>query len=250
MRTYKLIACALLAALAFFLQISNEVIGIPTGFGMTVDLAAVPVLIALFVFGAEYAMMVLALLALIILGISPTGYIGALMKLAATIPMVVVPYLIVHEKKASKEVLGAAAIVVVTLAVFGIATYFAGIPGLEMLTGVLPLIFVAILGYWMAQKGGRVDLSSPKLAFVALVIAAFARSIIMTLSNLYFAGPVFFHVSPTEFIDALNALFLPIFGEGMGWFVIFFWNMVQSVVEFVCAWIPAYHFGLVKRHSE
>jgi len=250
MRTYKLIACALLAALAFFLQISNEIIGIPTGFGMTVDLAAVPVLIALFVFGAEYAMMVLALLALIILGVSPTGYIGALMKLAATIPMVVVPYLIAHEKKASKEVLGAAAIVIVTLAVFGIATYFASIPGLEMLTGVLPLVFVAILGYWMAREGGRVDLSSPKLAFVALFFAAFARSIIMTLSNLYFAGPVFFHVSPTEFITALDGLFLPLFGEGMGWFVIFFWNMVQSAVEFTCAWIPAYHFGLVKRHSE
>ena len=250
MRTYKLIACALLAALAFFLQISNEVIGIPTGFGMTVDLAAVPVLIALFVFGAEYAMMVLALLALIILGISPTGYIGALMKLAATIPMVVVPYLIAHQKKPSKEILGAIAVIIVTLALFSISTYFAVIPGLEILTGIIPLLFVAVLGYWMARKGGKVNLSSPTIAVIALIIAAFSRSIIMTVSNLYFAGPVFFGVSPTEFITALNGLVLPVFGKEMGWFVIFFWNIIQSTLEFACAWIPAYYFGLVKRHGE
>ncbi len=249
MKTYKLIACALLAALAFFLQISNEILGFPTGFGMTVDLAAVPVLIALFVFGAEYAMMVLALLALIILGTSPTGYIGALMKMAATIPMIVVPYFIAHEKAVSRELLGAVAIILITLALFGIATQFASMPGLELLTGILPLAFIAVLGYWMASRGGKVDLSSPKIAVLALVLAALSRSTVMTLSNLYFAGPVFFHISPAEFMSALDNLVLPVLGSGMGWFVIFFWNCLQSVVEFAFAWIPAYYFGLVKRHS-
>lgn len=214
---------------------------------MTLDFAAVPVLLALFIFGAEYAMLVLALLALIILGVSPTGYIGALMKLAATIPLIVVPYLIANEKRAVNGLLGAFAIVLITLAVFGLSTYFASLPGLEMLIGILPLIFVAILGYWMATKGGKVDLSSPKLALIALVAAAFARSIIMSLANLYFAGPVFYGTSPSDFLATLDAVPLPLLGAGMGWFVIFFWNMVQSVIEFGCAWIIAYPLGLVKR---
>jgi riboflavin transporter FmnP len=250
MKTYRLIASALLAALAFVLQISNGVLGIPTGFGMTIDFAAVPVLIALFVLGAEYAMMVLALLALMILTTSPTGYVGALMKMAATIPMIVVPYFIAKEKKIYKDLIGGLAVIIGVLAIFAVSTELAQMPGLEMLAGIFPLLIIVAAGYWMAKKGGAVDLSNAKLALVALVIAAFARSLIMTFSNLYFAGPVFFYTSPAEFIEMLDALFLPFLGSGMGWFVIFFWNVVQSIVEFAFAWIPAYHFGLVKRYSE
>lgn len=247
MRSSRIIACVLLTLLAFFLQISNGVLGIQSGFGMTLDLAAVPVLLALFIFGAEYAMLVLALLALIILGVSPTGYMGALMKLTATIPLIVIPYLIANEKKPLRGVLGAGAIVVITLALFGIASYFASIPGMEVLTGIIPLLFVAILGYWIAQKGGKVDLSSPRLALIALVTAAFARSIIMSLANIYFAGPAFYYISPAEFLITLDAVSLPLLGSGLGWFVIFFWNMLQSIIEFGCAWIIAYPLGLAKR---
>jgi len=247
MRSSKILACLILTIIAFFLQFYNDAIGIQSGFGMTLDLAAVPVLLALFIFGAEYAMLVLALLALIILGVSPTGYIGALMKLAATIPLIAIPYWIGHEKNISKGVLGAAIIVAITLAVFGLATYFASIPGLEMLTGLFPLALVAILGYWIARRGGKVDLSSPKLALIALITAAFARSIIMTLANLYFAGPAFYGLSPGEFLLALDAVSLPLLGSGLGWFVIFFWNMVQSVIEFALAWLIAYPLGLAKR---
>jgi riboflavin transporter FmnP len=249
MKTYRLIASALLAALAFILQISNTFIGIPTGFGMTVDLAAVPALIALFVLGAEYAMMVLALLALIILGTSPTGYVGALMKLAATIPMVVVPYIIAREKSLLGDVAGTVIVVLAMLALFFVSTEFAKMDGLEMLAGLFPLAVVVAAGYLLARAGGRVNLGAPKLALLALALAALSRSAIMTFANLYFAGPVFFGISPDAFISMLDALFLPIFGSGMGWFVIFFWNVIQSVVEFAFAWIPAYHFGLVKRYS-
>lgn len=250
MKTYRLIASALLAALAFILQISNGVLGIPTGFGMTIDLAAVPVIIALFVLGAEYAMLVVALLALIILATSPTGYIGALMKMTATIPMIVVPYIIAKEEKIYKDLIGAVAVILGVLALFALSTELAQLPGLEMLAGIVPLIVIVVMGYWMARKGGKVDLSDVKLALVALVIAAFSRSLIMTFANLYFAGPVFYGISPDEFIGALDALLLPLFGSGMGWFVIFFWNVVQSIVEVAFAWVPAYYFGLVKRYSE
>ncbi|MBD3397616.1 hypothetical protein GF412_00580 [Candidatus Micrarchaeota archaeon] len=250
MRTYRLIASALLAALAFILQISNGVVGIPTGFGMTVDLAAVPVLIALFVLGAEYAMTVVALLALIILATSPTGYIGALMKMAATIPMIVVPYIIAKEEKIYRDLIGAVAVILGVLALFALSTELAQMQGIEMLAGIVPLLVVVAVGYWMARKGGRIDLSDAKLAIIALAIAAFSRSLIMTFANLYFAGPVFYSITPEEFIGALDALVLPLFGSGMGWFAIFFWNVVQSAIEFAFAWVPAYYFGLVKRYAE
>ena len=51
--TYDIAVVALLAALAAVLQISNGVLGIPSPFGMKLDLAAVPVLLALFLFGFE-----------------------------------------------------------------------------------------------------------------------------------------------------------------------------------------------------
>lgn len=250
MKTYRLIASALLAALAFILQVSNGIVGIPTGFGMTIDLAAVPVLIALFVLGAEYAMTVVALLTLIILATSPTGYIGALMKMAATIPMVVVPYLIARQKTVFGDLVGVVAVVLGMLALFAVSTEFAKMEGLELLAGIVPLLLVILIGYWMARKGGRVDLRALPVAGLALLLAALSRSIIMTFSNLYFAGPVFYHVSSAEFIASLDQLVLPLFGSGMGWFVIFFWNMVASVVDFAFAWIPAYYFGLVERYSE
>lgn len=250
MKTYRLIASALLAALAFILQLSNGIIGIPTGFGMTVDLAAVPVLIALFVLGAEYAMMVLALLALIIFTTSPTGYVGALMKMAATIPMIVVPYLIARQKSLLSDVAGTVAVILAMLVLFSASTELAKMEGLELLAGILPLALVVVVGYWMARTGGKVNLEAPKLAIFALALAALSRSTIMTISNLYFAGPVFFYISPAEFVELLDALVLPLFGEGMGWFVLFFWNLIQSIVEFAFAWVPAYYFGLVKRYSE
>ncbi|HNT61177.1 MAG TPA: hypothetical protein PKJ97_04340, partial [Candidatus Bilamarchaeaceae archaeon] len=98
MRTYKLIACAFLAALAFILQVSNEVLGIPTGFGMTIDLAAVPIMVALFVFGAEYSFLTLMVLGAIILISSPTGVVGSVMKVGATLPMIIVPYYVARSK--------------------------------------------------------------------------------------------------------------------------------------------------------
>ncbi len=250
MKTYPLIACALLAALAFILQSSNGILGFPTGFGMTIDLAAVPILLALFIFGAEYAILTLAVLTLIILTTSPTGYIGALMKLAATLPMIIVPYFMTREKTPWKEAVDALLVVIGVLALFAISIEFAKMQGLEMLAGIIPLLVVIAGGYWIGKEGGKVDLSDIKLAGLALLVAAIARSTLMTFANLYFAGPVFYHLSPAEFISMLNALFLPVLGGGMGWFVIFFWNLVQSVLEFAIAWIPAYYFGLAKRHSE
>ncbi len=250
MKSYKLIASALLAALAFALQFFNGVLGIPTGFGMTVDLAAVPILIALFVLGTEYSLTVLALLALIILGTSPTGYIGAIMKAGAILPMIIVPCFMDKGRSRRLILSGVAVAFVLALLVFAISTEFAKVSGLGMLAATVPLITIGIVAFFMRKEGGCVDLANPRLAALALVLASVSRSAIMTLANLYFAGPVFYSISPDEFIGMLDSLVLPLFGPGMGWFVLFFWNMVQSVIEFSIAWVAAYHFGLVKRYSE
>jgi riboflavin transporter FmnP len=249
MKSYKLIASALLAALAFALQFFNGILGIPTGFGMTVDLAAVPVIIALFVLGTEYSLTVLALLAVIILATSSTGYIGAVTKVGATLPMVLIPFFIGRGKSLRLVATGFIAAFLLAILLFAVSAEFAKMPGIEIVAGLAPLTLLLML-LFAIKNGGKVELGNPRLAVMALALAAIARGAVMTIANLYFAGPVFFHISPDEFIGMLDSLALPLFGAGMGWFVLFFWNLVQAVVEFAVAWVAAYHFGLVKRYSE
>ena len=51
MKTYWMVAGAMLSAIAVIFQLVHGVIGINTGFGMTVDLVGVPILLAFFLFG-------------------------------------------------------------------------------------------------------------------------------------------------------------------------------------------------------
>ncbi len=247
MRSYKLIACAFLAALAFILQVSNEVLGVPTGFGMTVDLAAVPVMLALFIFGAEYGLLTLMVLGAIILVSSATGAIGAIMKVGATLPMVLVPYYVGRAKKPVDYALVAVGMLVGLAALFWLSTEAFMLSG--VLGGLLPIAALAGLAY-MVRKGGKTDLSAPAVALYALILAVLLRGAIATVTNLYFAGPVFFHLSAEEFIGFLNSIDLPLLGKGMGWAVIFFWNTVQGIVEFGVAWVLAFRFGLAERYGE
>ena len=73
MKTYDIVIIALLAALAGVFQVTNGVLGIPTGFGMTVDLVAIPVLLAFFLFGFEHAVLVLIVTSFVIFAIAPTS---------------------------------------------------------------------------------------------------------------------------------------------------------------------------------
>ncbi len=253
MRTYKLIACAFLAALAFILQVSNEVLGIPTGFGMTIDLAAVPIMVALFVFGAEYSFLTLMVLGAIILISSPTGVVGSVMKVGATLPMIIVPYYVARSKTAAQHAYVLAGAVLGTLALFYLTTeIYSSLKGgaLEYFVGLVPIGVLVGLAYAAGRGKERPDLSDARVAAFALLLAIIARGAIATVANLYFAGPVFFHISADAFIGLLNSLELPLLGGGMGWFVIFFWNAVLGIIEFAVAWMLAYRFGLAKRYGE
>lgn len=248
MKSYKLIASAFLAALAFVLQVSNDVLGLPTGFGMTVDLAAVPVMLALFVFGAEYAMLTLMALGAIILVSAPTGAVGAVMKVGATLPMVLVAHYAGKAKGALDYAYLAAGTIIGVVALFFLSTQAFMLN--SYLGGIIPIGVLLGLTYYITKEKERGGLSKIGVALYALALAVLLRGAVATIANLYFAGPVFFHMSAEEFTGFLNSLDLPLLGKGMGWFVIFFWNALQGAVEFIIAWVLAFNFGLAKRYGD
>ena len=248
MKSYKLIACAFLAALAFVLQVSNDVIGIPTGFGMTIDLAAVPIMLALFVFGAEYAMLTLMVLGAIILISAPTGAVGAVMKVGATLPMVLVAYYAGKAKNVLDYAYLAAGTIIGVVALFYLSTQAFMLN--SFLGGIIPVGVLLGLTYFITKDKERGDLSKLSVAAYALVLAVLLRGAVATIANLYFAGPVFFNMSADEFISFLSSLEIPLLGKGTGWFVIFFWNALQGAIEFIVAWTLAFNFWLAKRYGD
>ncbi|MFH0973750.1 MAG: hypothetical protein V1817_03120 [Candidatus Micrarchaeota archaeon] len=270
MKVYKLVAAALLAGLAIFFQFYNGVLGVQTGFGMTVDLAALPVLIALFVLGFEYAFEVLLVLTLAIALIAETGYIGAITKFAATLPMIALPALYVVAFKKKLDFARVLALVLlgslVVVAVFALLSYpslfastsFGGLPLAGVyLIGLLPVALMALVSLALyaflakdAEADALIKLSSVKHALVVLALALAIRGISMVIANAFFAGPLFFKLSPQQFISFLESLNLPLFGTGSAWFgVIFFWNVVQGALEFGLAWLIAYKFAFAKRYG-
>ncbi len=270
MKVYKLVAAALLAGLAIFLQFYNGVAGIQTGFGMTVDLAALPVLLALFVLGYEYAFEVLLVLTLAIALIAETGYVGAITKFAATLPMIVLPalYVVAFKQKLDAARVAALALLgsIAVVAVFAGLSYpalfasqnFGGIPLAGVyLVGLLPVALMALVSFGLynflskdAEAEALLKLASAKHALVVLAFALVIRGFSMVVVNAFFAGPLFFHLQPHEFIAFVESLQLPLFGKGSAWFaVIFFWNCVQGALEFGLAWFIAYKFAFAKRYG-
>jgi len=269
-KVYKLVAAALLAGLAVFFQFYNGVLGVQTGFGMTVDLAALPVLVALFVLGYGYAFEALLVLTLAIALIAETGYIGAIMKFAATLPMIALPALYVVAFKQKLDFARAAALVLlgslVAIAVFALLSYpavfaYSQAGGISVagvyLVGLLPVALMALVSLALykffaehAEGEALFKLSGAKHALAVLALALVIRGISMVVANAFFAGPLFFKIQPHEFIAFVESLNLPLFGKGGAWFaVIFFWNCVQGVLEFGLAWFVAYKFAFAKRYG-
>lgn len=264
--SYRLMATAMLVALAFVLQISNNVLGLPTGFGMTIDLVAVPVLLALFMFGVAPAIEVLSIATIFIALFSPTGAIGASMKFAATAPTLLVcaVYLYARRRNNENEALWAAAGIA---ALFAIAVFFAGgaayaylseINGL--LFGLLPILVMAAvlyaaLRYFDGKKGEGAfapGAFSDKRAAVALLLSAvLVRGIVTVIANFYFAGPLYFKMDPGQFVAVVNSSDLLFFGKGAVWYVaIFAFNAVQAALEMLLAWLIAYEFHFAKKYSK
>lgn len=269
MKTYRLVAAALLAALAIALQLSNEIIGIKTGFGMTVDLVALPVLLAFFILGFKSALEVTVVLSLAIALTAATGYIGAIMKFAATLPMIAVPalYAIVLKGKASWQ--RALALVVLgmlaTVAIFALLAYptadFAQKVGTTnvlgfYVVGLLPVLLIAIVAYALyrvAGKSGSNEISlfsTPHHAILVLAIALLVRGTAMIIANAYFAGPLFFKIPPHEFVSFIESQNILLFGKGAAWYsAIFAWNVIQGIMEFGLAWFIAFKLGFARKYA-
>ncbi|MFA6328543.1 MAG: hypothetical protein WCY41_03790 [Candidatus Micrarchaeia archaeon] len=266
-KTYRLVATATLAALAFVLQFANGALGLQTGFGMTIDLVAVPIILALFMFGVESSIEVLAVSTIFIALFAQTGPIGAAMKFAATAPTIAVfaAYIIMRGKGTGAPAIALAALAAI---VFSIGLFAAG--GMMnsalgsaggIVFGLLPillmlLIIYAALKYFERERRIRNAMHKPSAFADARVLALLAvaviviRGVAMVVSNFYFAGPLYFKISPEQFVSLVNSSDLLFFGKGAAWYVaIFIFNAVQAALEIAIAWLVAYRFGFARKYS-
>ncbi len=249
MKSYELAALAMLSALAVVLQYFNNVLGVPTPFGMTVDLVGVPTILALFIFGFEASVYVAAVTALAITFIAPTTWLGASVKFAATISFPLVAAILACARGRRVVAIGiggmvfAGLISAVLLMASGTTRIMATAAGIigELMLGLLPVIVLTVIAVALAgllkRCAGEPNFrifANPVIFIVALVIALLVRGITMTVANYYYAGPVFYGMS-TEQISTL-----------FPWWLIFGWNAVQGIVECTAAWILAYKYKLVK----
>ncbi len=266
-KTYRLVAIATLAALAFVLQYANGILGLQTGFGMTIDLVAVPILLALFMFGVESSIEVLAVSTIFIALFAQTGPIGAAMKFAATAPAIIVfgAYMIMRGRGNGMPALALAALAAV---VFSVGLFAAGgflhswLDGAGgLLFGLLPIIAMvlmiyAALKYFERERKIKDAMHRPSAFSDARVLALLAVAVIiirgaaMIVANFYFAGPLYFKISPEQFVSFVNSSDLLFFGTGAAWYVaIFAFNAIQAAIEIGIAWLIAYQFGFAKKYS-
>jgi len=94
---YRYVSIALLAALAVVFQVFH--VGYLSPWGMWIDIVAVPVLLALFLFDTKDAFLVAVLLAMVISVAAPSGFVGATMKFVTTLPMFLVIGLVAQRRK-------------------------------------------------------------------------------------------------------------------------------------------------------
>jgi len=266
-KTYRLVATATLAALAFVLQFANGALGLQTGFGMTIDLVAVPIVLALFMFGVESSIEVLAVATIFIALFAQTGPLGAAMKFAATAPTIIVfaAYMIMRGKGTGAPAIALAALasIVFSVGLFaagGAMNSLAGASG-ELLFGLLPILLMllvtyAALKYFERERKIKDAMHKPSAFADARVLALLAAAVIiirgaaMVVSNFYFAGPLYFKVSPEQFVSFINSSDILFFGKGAAWYVaIFAFNAIQAAVEIAIAWLVAYKFGFAKKYA-
>ncbi|MEM4555101.1 MAG: hypothetical protein QXT25_04610 [Candidatus Anstonellaceae archaeon] len=262
MSNYVLVATAMLAAAAFVLQISNNVIGLPTGFGMTIDLVAVPAILALFLFGFLPSLEVLFLSTIFIALFAPTGPIGAAMKFGATVPTLLVfgLYFILTSRKIKHSF----ALVLLLSLVFGLLVFALGAFAYsllwaegKLLAGIFPIIsmaFLVFLLYVLFEKQKRAHFSQifsdPKIVLLLAPIAIIIRGVAMVIANFYFAGPLYFKMTPEQFVALVSSADLLFFGSGAIWYIaIFSFNALQAALELGIAWLIAFKLGFAKKYS-
>jgi len=248
MRTYEIIAISMLAAIGAVLQIENNIIGYPTGFGMTIDLVGVPIILGFLMFGLAGGLYTAMLVSIVISIVASSSWLGASMKFAATLPMFLVPalYALYQHKEAKNTARIIAPIFLGTFLSIGIFILASsGLPIADnLMLGLLPIALLGVFAFALSKlweknavgiKSGL--FSEPKAAIAVLVLALLVRGVAMVVSNYYYAAPIFWHMTPVQAMAAIP------------WYLIFGWNAVQGALEFAIAWTIAYRFGFAKKHG-
>ncbi len=251
MKTYWMVAGAMLSAIAVIFQLVHGVIGINTGFGMTVDLVGVPILLAFFLFGLQGALYTSVVTALAITLIAPESWLGASMKFSATVPMFLIPayYLLFTGDKVRKIGIAFGLGAFTLLGVFVLSAYTGvytqSATSNTLLLGLLPIVSIAVFAYALGNVWEKMKpdadwktLGNWKMAGALMVIGIGARGIAMVLANYYFAGPLFFGMSTEQMLAAIP------------WQLVFGWNAIQGAIEFSIAWTLAYRFKLAEKYGK
>jgi riboflavin transporter FmnP len=233
-RRWSLTWEAVLIAAAIALQSVHDATSYDAGF-MYVDAVGVPAVIASLLLGVRSGVRVAVATAAGIWLIDNSALVGALLKLAATLSIIVA--LRYATVRAALVLAGLAAFLmaggtVLLLRVLGGAALYLGIAA----------VAAPILGAGAAYAVARPEESGPTFPgrlpaqrlFAALACAVLLRGALMVAGDLFFAVPVFFHEPAGEAMRAYPPA------------TIFLWNGVQAVVDAVLGWIVA---GVATRHG-
>jgi riboflavin transporter FmnP len=89
-RAFKISIVALMLALTAVFEFINRALPLRVPWGMSIDFVALPIIITFFILGTRYSLLTAVgmFFTLIIIGFA--GFVGAVMKFSATIPMVLV----------------------------------------------------------------------------------------------------------------------------------------------------------------
>ncbi len=93
-KSYFVVSTAILSALAILFDVMSDVFPLRAPWGMKIDFVGVIWVLAYFLYGLKEALSVSVITAIFISMVMPTGFLGATMKLIATLPMFVIPELI------------------------------------------------------------------------------------------------------------------------------------------------------------
>ncbi len=235
---YHEILSVVFASLALILSLSNELIGIPTGFGMTVDLSAVPVFLSLFLISYKHSIKTLGIFTFALVFLAPTGFIGGIMKFTATLPLILIPYIFQKLDKQSIILL----LLITVMLIFSFAILSNLFIVNEFFSSLLLILFS--FSFMFSIKEVKFKISLPVV--FSFILAIFVRGIVMTVTNIYFAGPLFFKIPSSQLISFVESVGIPFIGKTSIFFVIFFWNLIQSLVDVGVAYIIASNPVLAK----
>lgn len=227
---------AMFLALTAIFQILRPPLGYVSPWGISIDLVALPVLLAFFLYGFRISLAVCVGMFFILSVVAPEGVLGASMKWIATMPMIITPALMsLKFKKDIRKDVGvviAALISMVSLiALMGIMYDLVGARENELYSPIIVLIStVAFYSafYIVSRNHGSQGISfysNSNKIIIALVLALFVRGITTTVINYYFTFPIFFDIPTAAAID-----FIP-------WYAMFGLNVLQGTLEVAVAWL-------------